>query len=90
MHGGDLGHVWPGEDAEGDVDHLQVLGARGRGDLARPRPNVVNHRILEPGDPKVEALREDIVLDAAQAGEDDGAVATVNCNSHTSVSSTGQ
>ena len=38
MHCWDHGHVRPGEDAEGDVDHLEVLGPGGGGDLARPGP----------------------------------------------------
>ena len=50
---------------EGDVNHLEVLGACGRGDLPGPGPDVVNHGVLEPRQPEVEALSHEVVLDTA-------------------------
>ena len=78
MHAGDHGHVGPGEDAEGDVDHLQVLGPRGARDLARPGPDVVDDRILEPGHAKMQAFGVDLILDASKTRENDGSVTSLN------------
>lgn len=41
-------------------------------------PDVVDDGVLEPGHPEVQPLGVDLVLDAAEAGEDDGAVTTLN------------
>ena len=41
-------------------------------------PDVVNDGVLEPGYPEVQPLGEDLVLDSAQAGEDDGAVTALD------------
>ena len=42
----DLERVGAREDAERDVDHLQVLGPRRGGYLPRPRPDVVDDGVL--------------------------------------------
>ncbi len=73
--GADLG---AGEDPHRDVDHLQVLCSRQRGDIARLCPHVVENGRLEPGDVEVCALVVDVGLDAAQAGVLDGAHAPVH------------
>lgn len=62
-----------------DVDHLQILGASGRGYFAGTRANVIDNGILEPGDAHVQSLGVNVALDAAQTAEDDGAVTTLNC-----------
>lgn len=60
------------EDAEGQADHLQVLGAGGGGDVAGLGADVEDDAALEPGDEEVGALADDGLLDALQTVEDDG------------------
>jgi len=67
------------QHSQRDVDHLQILGAGGRGDFAGTRANVIDDGVLEPGDAHVQALGVNVALDAAKTAEDDGAVTTLNC-----------
>ena len=68
----------PREDTAGDVDHLQVLCARERGDVAGLCADIVGDGRLEPGDVEVGAFVVDLLLDAAEARVLDGAVASVD------------
>ena len=57
---------------------LKVFGARRGGYLPWPRADVVNDWVLEPRDAEVEPLGVDLLLDAADPREDDGAVAALD------------
>ena len=77
----DLGQVIgvrPAEDSEGDVHHLEILGAGGGGDLARPGSDIVDNRVLEPGQFKMQTLRQSVVLNASDPVEHDGPVTSVH------------
>ena len=78
VHDRDLQRVGAREDAQRNVDHLQVLGARRRGDLPGARADVVDDGVLEPRDSEVQPLGVDLLLYAADSREDDGAVTALN------------
>ena len=69
---GQLRLLGAAQHAQRDVDHLQVLGARGRVDDARARPDLEHVRVLHAGNPEVRALARHLGQDAAEAVEDDG------------------
>ena len=57
---------------------LKVFGARRGGYFPWPRADVVYDGVLEPRDAEVEPLGVDLLLDAADPREDDGAVTALN------------
>lgn len=79
VHRGQAVRVRAGQHTKRDVHHLQILRAGRRGNLARPRPDVVDDRVLEPGHAEVQPLAVRVVADAADAVKDDRAVTTVDC-----------
>lgn len=76
---GQAGVLRAAEDTKRHVNHLQVLGARHAVDGARPGADVQDVGGLDPGDAKVRALAHGVLQDAAEAVEDDGALAAVDC-----------
>ena len=79
----DLGkriHARPGQNTASDVDHLQVLGAGERGDIARFRADVVVDGCLEPGNVDVRAFGVDLLANTSNTSVLDRTVTTVNCN----------
>lgn len=77
-NGVDLGQlVWNGtvQDAERDVDILQILAARDHRDVAGLGPDVEDDGPLHPWDKEVGTLADHVLLDAGEAIEDDRPVA---------------
>ena len=78
VQGRQVAAVWSGENSERDVHHLQVLGAGGAGDLPGAGPDVVDYRVLEPGNPEVKSFGQGVVLDPTEPVEHDCPVTTIN------------
>jgi hypothetical protein len=66
------------QDPERQADHLQVLAARGGGDVPRLGADVEDDGALQPGDEEVGALVDDLLLHSGQAVEDDGSAAALD------------
>lgn len=67
------------EDAQGDLDLLQVLRAHAARDDARPQAHVEEVRVGQEGHPEMDALAHDAGLDAAaKAAPEDRAVAALD------------
>ena len=72
----------PRQHTAGDVDHLQVLGARQGGDVAGLGPHVVHDGCFEPGESQMRAFGVDVWAYAADAGVFDCSATTVDCESN--------
>uniref|UniRef100_A0A480HAH8 Prohibitin-2 n=1 Tax=Sus scrofa TaxID=9823 RepID=A0A480HAH8_PIG len=57
VHAGQLHGVGSGQHPQGDVHHLQVFGACGGGNFSGSGSNIIDDRVLEPGDPGGEGTR---------------------------------
>lgn len=66
------------QDSQGQAHHLQVLTSRCSGDVARLGSNIIDNRLLQPGDQEMCALVDDLLLDAAQSVEDDRPCSTAD------------
>merc|ERR1712142_693042 len=69
---------WPEQHAQSDVDILQVLGPRDGRDVAWPRAAVEDDRRLNDGNDEMRSFAGDVVLDAGESIEDNGAVTAVH------------
>lgn len=67
------------QDAEGDVDVLQVFAAGYDGDVSGAGSDVEDDGSLDPRDEEVGAFADDLLLDAGEPVEDYGSVAAVHC-----------
>ncbi|CAL9128039.1 unnamed protein product, partial [Musa acuminata var. zebrina] len=76
--GGEAGDVGAGEEAEGEVDHLQVLGAGVGGEGVGTSADVEDEGFLQPGDEKVSALAHRLREHAAEAVEEHRPLAAVH------------
>lgn len=68
----------PGEDAEVDVDHLEIFGARDRSNFSRARTNIDNHRRLNERNLQRRAFPDRFGQDAANLVHHDRAMSTVD------------
>jgi len=66
------------QDAERDVDILQILAAGDHGNVAGLRADVEDDGPLHPRDEEVGALADHVLLDAGEAIEDDRPVAALD------------
>mmetsp|Transcript_21844 Transcript_21844/g.62245 ORF Transcript_21844/g.62245 Transcript_21844/m.62245 type:complete len:238 (+) Transcript_21844:629-1342(+) len=73
-----LVRIWLVQHADGDGDHLQVLGSCEGLEVDRPRPDIVDDGALEPRDVEIQPFSVYLVLHPHDAVEDDGAVTSVD------------
>lgn len=66
------------QDTKCQADHLHILGAGCGGNVSGLGPHVKDDGALQPGNQKVRALVDDILLDTRHSVEDDGARAALD------------
>ncbi len=66
------------QDTQRQADHLHVLGAGGGGNVSGLGAHVKDNGALQPGDEKVRALVDDVLLDTRHPVKDDGARAALD------------
>lgn len=79
VHCGQINGIRTRQDAQRNVNHLQILGSRRRWDLPWARSDIIDDRILEPWNAEVESFGVDLFLDAAQTIENNGTMSTLHC-----------
>lgn len=75
---GKLLHNRAVQDTQRQANHLHVLAARRGGNVSGPRAHIKDDAALQPGDEKVRALVDDVLLDTGQPVKDDGARAALD------------
>lgn len=73
-HGWDAPGRWARRCWRADDHHQQVLGACGGGHFSWSGPNVIDDRILEPGDPEVRPSEHGALPHATHSVKDDGSL----------------
>lgn len=66
------------ENTQCQADHLQVLTSGGSGDVTGLSSNIVDDRLLQPGDKEMGSFVDDLLLHTRQPVEDDSAGTTTN------------
>ena len=72
---GEILHIRPMQNTQGQTDHLQILATSCRRDVARFGANIIYDRFLQPRDKEVGTLVDYLFLDPRQAIENNGACA---------------
>jgi hypothetical protein len=64
--------VWTMQDPQGQTHHLQILTPRRRTDITRLRADIIDNRLLKPGDKEMRSLFNNLLLDSRQTVKNDG------------------
>lgn len=75
---GEAADLGAGENPEGEVDHLEVLGAGDGGEGVGPGADVEDEGLLEPWDEEVGPFADGLVDDSTETVEEDGALTAVD------------
>jgi hypothetical protein len=69
---GEMDDVWTMQDPQRQTHHLQILTPRRRTDITRLRADIIDNRLLKPGDKEMRSLFNNLLLDSRQTVKNDG------------------